>query len=183
MTTINQVPLDIEKEKVGDNKQGYIPLQYYIDFLKMLDDNRDRVQVITYRDLYWGDDYDYEQNYPAEHEAWKSKIKKDEIDSSKIYVLLQHDVDSNPGRTLDLAIEEEKLNIPSNIMIFNKRISRRYLKATGELLYTDYPLDYDYLKVLEQQKNLLLVTIVMPMNKLYSMWIKHYQYLNKMLLS
>jgi hypothetical protein len=148
--------IDVEKEKAGDNSQGYLPLQYYIDFLKMLAENTDRIKVITYRDFCWGDDYDYQNNYPAEHAAWTKKLRKGEIDPGKIYVLLQHDVDSNPGRTIDVAREEERLGVPSNIMIFNKRISRRYLKATGKLLYTGYPLDYDYLHRLQEQNGFVI---------------------------
>jgi len=152
--------MDIEScnnEKMSDeHSHGYFPLEYFIDFLKFLKNNDDIIEIITYDDLPWGDDYDYERNYPQEYKNWKDQLNKGERDKRKIYVLLQHDVDSAPERTMTVLREEERLGIPSNVMIFNQRINRRYLQRTGELMYTDYELDYKYLRKIQDESGFVI---------------------------
>ncbi len=137
------------EQQDGYGAGGYLPLAYYCDFLKLLAENRSHIEIITYRDLIWGHDYDHAHQYPHERAAWKECMRRGTLDSSKIYVLLQHDVDSSPERTSDVLREEEQLGLRSNVMIFNRRICRQRLKATGDLVYTDYPLDYEYLRYLQ----------------------------------
>lgn len=131
-----------EEGKAG----GYFPQEFFVDFLRFLRQNDDVIQVITYDDLPWEEDYDYEKSYIDEYKRWKKQA-----DPEKIYVLLQHDVDSSPYRSMAILKEEEKLGIPSNSMIFNKRINRRHLKKTGELLYTEYDLDFELMKRLQDE--------------------------------
>lgn len=128
---------------------GYFPLQYYVDFLKFLRENDDIVEIITYDDLPWGDDYDSENAYPRECKNWERELKIGIRDTKKIYVLLQHDVDNAPEKTIAILREEERLGIPSNVMIFNCRVNRRHLAKTGEVLYTEYNIDYNYLRRLQ----------------------------------
>ncbi|HBY76425.1 MAG TPA: hypothetical protein DEG47_05315, partial [Cyanobacteria bacterium UBA11148] len=113
--------------------------------------NKDIFEIITYDDLPWGEDYDYLNNYSQERKTWQYELNNEIRDPQKIYVLLQHDVDSIAERTLAILREEERLGIRSNIMIFNRRINRQHLEKTGNLLYTPYELDYDYLIRLQDQ--------------------------------
>lgn len=150
--TINNTKMDNLEVK----EAGYFPFEYIVDFLKFLRKNDDIIQIITYNDFPWGDDYDYENNYPSELKNWQKQLSDGSRDRNKIYLLIQHDVDSTPERTTALLREEERLGIPSNIMIFNRRIKRRHLQNTGELVYTDYRLDYDYLRHLQDKAGFVI---------------------------
>ena len=143
-------PLDPPENKNAKD-QAYFPLGFYVEFLEMLADRPDVFEVLTYDDLPWGDDYDHANNYPQEQRNWQAQLKSGARSRDKIYVILQHDVDSSPHRTIKMLREEQRLNIPSNVMIFTRRVNRRHMNATGELQLTDYPLDYDYLKRLERE--------------------------------
>lgn len=65
--------------------------------------------------------------------------------------MIQHDVDTQPERTHNLLRYEAARGIPSNVMIFNRRVNRRKLAATGELEFTPYPIDFKLLRVLQAQ--------------------------------
>ena len=134
---------------------GYFPLQFYVDFLKHLKERED-VQFVTYDDLAWQEGDAYEQNYAAEFAAWKKKIRRGELDSDKVYVLLQHDVDRLPELTMNLLRQEQCLGIPSNVMIFNRRIEWRHLQETGEILYADYDLDLPFLRRLQDKHGFVI---------------------------
>ncbi|HXK39212.1 MAG TPA: hypothetical protein VJ837_00015 [Candidatus Paceibacterota bacterium] len=110
------------------------------------------IQILTYDDLPWRDDFDYESGYPSEQARWAAVPRRDEF----IHVLLQHDVDTRPERTLQVLQHEERLQLPSNVMIFNKRIDRQHLRKRGELRYTDYPLDFTYLQHLQDQQRFVI---------------------------
>lgn len=135
---------------------GYFPFRYVVDFLEFLYKNRDLVKIITYRDMVWGGDFDYINSYPEEYKTWRYQLKKGLRDKGEIFVLLQHDVDMVPERTVNLLREEERLEVPSNIMIFNRRINRRHLQKTGGLLYTEYDIDHDYLRHLQDEHNFVI---------------------------
>jgi hypothetical protein len=144
------------KIPIYEDSHGYFPFEYFVDFLKFLRENNDIIKIITYDDLPWDGDYNYVSNYPQEYRNWRNQLKNGIRDDQKIYVLLQHDVDSAPERTMAILREEERLGIPSNVMIFNRRINRRHLQETGELIYTDYKLDYDYLRQLQEKSGFVI---------------------------
>ena len=123
---------------------SYLPFGYFADFLGFLDRHRDSIETLTYRDLPWQGDWDDAGGYPSEATAWRRARNP-----GKVYVLLQHDVDSAPERTMDALRLEEGLGLRSNVMIFNRRIERHHYRETGEVRYTDYIGDYSYLKSLE----------------------------------
>jgi len=131
-------------------KSGYFPFEYFVHFLEFLRRNRDIIEIITYDDLAWGNDFDHVSNYEQEFSLWKKEMKNDLRDKHKIFVLLQHDVDSYAERTMKVLIEEERVGIRSNVMIFTDRLDRKKLKTTGELSFTEYPLDYNYLENLQK---------------------------------
>lgn len=135
---------------------AYFPFQYYCDFLQFVCDHRNLIQIITYDDLAWGRDYDYEHNYPGERQDWQRQLENGEIDPNKIYVLLQHDADTRPERTLAVLREEHRRGIRSNVMIFSRRVDRRHMRTTGELRYTEYDLDYGYLARLEAKDGFVI---------------------------
>ena len=151
---MNQIINSLKKTTKADG--GYFPLEYFVDFLRFLRQHNDIFEIITYDDFPWMQDYDYSQNYIKEWKNWKHQLKTGARNKQKIYVLLQHDVDSSPERTLAILQEEERLGIPSNIMIFNRRINRRHLQKTGELLYTEYELNYDYLRHLQDHSKFVI---------------------------
>jgi len=136
---------------INGDKCGYFPLEFFVDFLEFLYENREIIEVITYSDLDWGDDFNYEKSYPQEWKNWNRQLKKGVRNPNKIYVLLQHDVDNLPERTLRILREEERLGIPSNVMLFHRRINRRHLQKTGELLYTDYNVDMEGFRRLQDK--------------------------------
>ena len=72
-------------------------------------------------------------------------------DPEKIYVFLQHDVDDAPERTEAVLREEERLGLPSCVMIFNRRLDRRLLQDSGEPREKAYVTDDDYLRHLEKK--------------------------------
>ena len=123
------------------SRAAYIPLGYYVDLLELIADNRDVIEVLTYNDLAWGDDRNFAANYPAERKNWERLIASGERDPNKIYVLIQHDVDSRPERSMEHVRHEMRLGVPTNVMIFNRRVDRRHLRDTGELRLTDYEID------------------------------------------
>lgn len=131
--------------------KSYIPFGYLADFLEYLGRHRDIFEVLTYRDLPWGEDWDYAAGYPAESAAWDESLRSGRRDASKVYLLLQHDVDSLPERTLAALRVEERLGLRSNVMIFNRRVDRRHYREAGELRYTEYPADHAYLQALESK--------------------------------
>ena len=122
-------------------EHGYFPLGFFTDFLGFLCENQDIIEILTYNDLDWGDDFNYEASYPTEWRTWNTQLKERDRDPNKIYLLIQHDVDGLPQRTMAILREEERLGIRSNVMLFNRRINRRHLQKTGELLYTAYDVD------------------------------------------
>jgi hypothetical protein len=130
-------------------RDGVIPFRFFTDFLDLLKRNSDLIQVITYADLDWGDDWDYKNNYPVELERWKAALKRGDRDPDKIYLFLQHDVDSHPERSINAVREEWARGIRSNVMVFNQRVDRQQLGKTGEVKFKDYKLDRDYLKKAE----------------------------------
>lgn len=133
------------------NQCGYIPFGYHTDFIDYLADNPDLFKVITYKDLKWQDGDSADSFYPAEKRAWDKAMRSGELDDSKIYVLIQHDVDSQPQRTMNLVRHEALRGVPSNVMVFNRRVDRRHFVSTGEMNYTPYDLDFALLKQVQQQ--------------------------------
>jgi len=98
------------------------------------------IEVITYADLDWGDDYDGEAWYPDELARWRMKSSALR-DAGKCQLLIQHDVDSGPQRSMAMVHLERTLGLRSNVMIFNQRVDRARLRQEGQLAYTDYLLD------------------------------------------
>jgi hypothetical protein len=138
-------------DSIRGGEQGYIPLKFFTDFLKFLYQKRHIIEVITYNDLDWWDDFDHEKSYPTEWENWNTQLKLGTRDLRKIYVLLQHDVDFSPERTMAILREEERLGIRSNVMLFRRRVNRRHFQKTGELLYTEYDFDMQELSRLQEK--------------------------------
>lgn len=138
-----------------ESSGGYFPFGYVLDFLRFLEQNDDRIQVLTYDELSWEDDFEYERNYPREWKRWKKDLGS-RWRTDTIYVFLQHDVDSAPERTLRLLTEEDALGLRSNVMIFRERINRRHFARTGELVVTPYELDLQLLRKLEAERGFLI---------------------------
>lgn len=147
MTQLPSPPYSDAQQSVD---HAVFPLEYFTDFLRFLDANRDRVEVITYADLDWGDDWAYESNYPTEWSRWQASLRSGERDPSKVYVILQHDVDDTPERTKVVLEEEERLGLRSCVMIFNRRLDRRLLQQTGVPQEKEYLVDHAYLAELER---------------------------------
>lgn len=127
---------------------AYFPLRYYVGFLEYLAAHPDLFDILTYDDLPWDGDFDFKRHYPHERAVWDRRLSSSDR-ADKISVLIQHDVDSRPERTEVLLQEEERLGVPSNVMIFNRRHDRKLLKHRGTLTYTDYDIDTRYLQHLE----------------------------------
>ncbi len=151
MEAIRRDSCDSHTEHVTPSDTGgYFPLAYYVDFLKFVVDRPEKIAVITYAELCWGDDVDYVNSYPGEWQRWRNWVKANRARRDKIYLLIQHDVDTAPQRTMQMLREEQQLGIRSNVMIFNRRIDRALLRDNGRVSFTDYDLDDDYLRSLEK---------------------------------
>jgi hypothetical protein len=138
-------------DDINPRRTAYFPRRYLTDFFKFLKEHHADIEVLSYADLPWGEDSDYEHNYPIEYRNWLDQLASGKRDANKAYVVLQYDVDTRPERTMALLLESDHVAIPSNIMIFNRRIDRRRLMNTGELAFTDYALNIELLKRLEGQ--------------------------------
>lgn len=143
-------PTPISTDEAGFD-QAVFPLGYFTDFLEFLAANRDRVEVLTYADLDWAGDWDYERNYPGEWANWQASLRDGRRDPEKIYIFLQHDVDDAPERTEAVLREEERLGLPSCVMIFNRRLDRQLLQDSGEPREKPYIVDDAYLQRLEKK--------------------------------
>lgn len=125
------------------------PLAYYVGFLDFL--VRERIDVITYADLPWAASDDYRLDYPREWERWQAAR-----DPDRIYVLLQHDVDSVPHRSMDIARLEEERGLRSALMIHRRRHNRRILKEQRRVEFTPYELDVTLLQRLERERGFVI---------------------------
>lgn len=133
-----------------------IPLAYFEGFLDFLARERDRITVITYADLAWASDDTWEDSYAAELLRWRRRIKKDPELCDKIYVVLQHDVDSWPERSMAVARLEAERGLPSNLMVFNRVHYRRALAERGVIEYLPYELDIELLQRLEREHGFVI---------------------------
>jgi len=127
------------------NPTAYFPLDYLIHLFEYLNKNT-QYKIITYDDLCWQNFDDPEKQYPNEYKKW-NEIK----DKDKIYILFQHDVDSNPERTELLLKEEIRIGIKSNVMIFNKRVNRQELREEKKLSYTSYNVNSNFLRLCQDK--------------------------------
>ncbi|GAB4352680.1 MAG: hypothetical protein Kow00114_01410 [Kiloniellaceae bacterium] len=141
-----------QQDLLTENRAAYIPLGFYIDFLSFLDAHRDSIEIITYDDLEWGEARDPATCYDEEWKRWRQALKQGRRSPRKIHVLLQHDVDSAPERTMNMLRWEDKYGIPSVSMIFNRRVNRRLLQHRDRLETTDYPLDIALMRDLESRR-------------------------------
>jgi hypothetical protein len=130
-----QMALIVKNDKVAiDPTQGgeaaYLPFRYHADFIDYLAAAPDLFQIVTYDDLMWQEESPEAISYPREKEVWQRAMRDGRLSKGKIYVLIQHDVDTRPERTLKLLEYEAEKGVRSNVMIFNKRVDRRRLAAT-----------------------------------------------------
>jgi hypothetical protein len=131
-------------------KGHYFPYPYMLGFLKLLAEHP-LIDMITYDDLDFGGDESYEENYKGELLTWRAALASGARASDRIYVLLQHDVDRLPDRTMAALRDQERLGLVSNVMMFNKKIDRRYYRETGIPRVSPYPMDWDYLRSLQDK--------------------------------
>jgi hypothetical protein len=147
MTTGQAGPL--EDEDADFAKRGhYFPYAYLHGFLRFVAEHP-LIDVITYDDLDFGDDRSYEDNYKWEKVRWAKSLVTGHRSKKRIYVLLQHDVDRLPDRTIAALRDEDSLGLKSNVMMFNQKIDRRYFRETGVPRASRYPIDFGYLRSLE----------------------------------
>ncbi len=136
--------------------QSCFPYLYALGFLKFIHRHRDRIDVITYDELDWGQDYNYQAFYPEEHRSWKESLKSGQRSGEKVYLILQHDVDQEPNQTHDLISDEQRLGIRSNVMVFNRKIDRRVLSKHGEVVVSDYEVDWQFLRSFQQEEGFVI---------------------------
>jgi|ETNmetMinimDraft_21_1059911.scaffolds.fasta_scaffold00524_12 hypothetical protein len=127
------------------------PAKYLDSFLAMLMDPANNIEVLTYSDLNFGGDDDYENYYPGERKIWEESLSSGERDPEKIYVFIQHDVDSAPERTNRLLEFQRKIGLRSNVMIFNRLVNRSLLQRNNELAFLDYGIDLPFYLDLQKQ--------------------------------
>ena len=130
---------------------AYFPRRYLIEFFEFLKTHEADIEVLTYADFPWGDDWDFAGSYPAERKSWLAQLASGERDPRKVYVLLQYDVDSWPERTMALLRDQSHRALPANVMVFNKRVERKRLLEKGEVHITDYDLDDEFLQSLNSE--------------------------------
>jgi hypothetical protein len=118
----------------------------YAGMLAMLHARAD-VEFITYDDLPWaaGAD-DYKRTFPREWTNWRKWLSARPERRRKVYVLIQHDTDSGPVHTLEMAKLEAQFGVRSSIMTFARRRVR-----PGPDGIEDYDIDWDGLRSLQAQ--------------------------------
>ena len=131
-----------------------LPFEYIVGFLKFIKKNSDIIEVITYDDLPWADDYNHKNQYRKEFETWEQQLVSGKRDKNKIYVLLQQDIDSAPERSMELMKVQAELGIPSTFMLFADRVDRKKI-SEGIVEFTDYPLDLSAMQRLETENGFL----------------------------
>jgi hypothetical protein len=132
----------LNQNRDQSHKMGsYFPRTYITGLYSYLLRNPDRFQVITYNDLLWSSKDKCFGDFPAEFKAWNKMINADPVKSQKIHLMIQYDLDSRPDRAMDLLRDPCHRHVPVNIMLFNKRIDRKFLKATGQVKNTPYEID------------------------------------------
>lgn len=127
------------------------PPAYADSFMRYLASPESGVSVITYADLDFDGDVEHEGDYPHERSVWEARIASGEIDPSRIYVVLQHDVDSWPLRTNRLLQVQSELGVRSTVMIFNRSVNKKVLEGEGRVEFVDYPIDRTLLAQLESR--------------------------------
>lgn len=128
------------------------PLAYFEGFLDFLAAHRDTIEVITYADLDWRAGDRYEDGYAAEWARWRKRTRH----SKKIYVILQHDVDSWAERSMAVAQLEAERGLRSNLMIFNRCHRRWTLREQGVLEFIPYDVDVELLRRLEREHGFVI---------------------------
>ncbi|MCP5206950.1 MAG: hypothetical protein H7A01_07085 [Hahellaceae bacterium] len=122
------------------------PLGYFEDFIDIISHFKDIFEVITYRDLDWIDDADKENFYPKERAQWL-KYR----DPNKIYLIIQHDLDSGIQDAIDMLNYEKKHQIKSVIMVLIDPINSRLVKNINKFNTYPCPIDIPYLSELEKK--------------------------------
>jgi hypothetical protein len=140
-----EVPLDTAEGR------DHFPYGFALDFLLFLRRNRRLIRVITYADFDFAGDLDYENNYPHEFAQWKQRVRETPWMQESIFLLLQHDVDSLPDHSMRMLVDERRLGLKSNVMIFRSRINRHLLKTQNMVRETEYPLDFELLSGLARR--------------------------------
>lgn len=137
-------------------------------FLDFLARERDRIKVITYADLAWSNDDTWDDDYVDERKRWKSRVKSDPKLRDRIFVLLQHDVDSWPERSMTIAQLEAERGLRSNLMVFNRSHLRSALTERGAIEYLPYELDVQLLQRLEREHGFVIAYHVNALEQ--SLW-------------
>jgi hypothetical protein len=131
--------------KVKESVKPVIPIDHYLDSIKRL--NKLGVKFITYNDLLFENDYDFENGYPEEFKRWNSKIK--DTNDDNIYVLIQHDVDSGFESSIDLSKREIDLGALVSIMTFARWSGYAYDDLNLGKDLVDYPICFKDLHFLK----------------------------------
>jgi hypothetical protein len=101
---------------------------------------RDDVDFITPAALPWGGDWDWSNNYPLEYARWARTPGR----LDRITILLRHDVDGLPQRTLAMMREERKLGLRSIAFVFVRKVDRPAWEGGRGLAFDDsYIIDDD----------------------------------------
>lgn len=124
-----------------------LPFEYHAGFLELLASRPDVFNTITYADLPWGDDDDYRAGYRDEWRAWLAGLA--ESGDDRMHVLIQHDVDGSPERTMAQVELELQLGLRSNVMVHAHCFDRIALRE-GRKEEVPYELDIELLKRAEQ---------------------------------
>lgn len=122
-----------------------LPMAYYEELIAGLA-RRGDVEFITYADFDWGRDRDAENAYPDEWKAWRAGIASGRRDPRKIHLLLQHDCDSAPENTIEMAQVEAAHGARSCIMVFD-----RWRGSRDNESVSPYPIDWEELRRLRDQ--------------------------------
>lgn len=126
-------------------RPAIFPLAYYEGFLDLLASD-DRIRTITFADLPWVRLDRHTAGYPREWARWQRRV----ADPSRIHVLLQHDVDATPERTMKLVELEAERGLRSSVMIHNRLHDRKRLARDGVVEFAPYDLDVPRLQELER---------------------------------
>lgn len=141
----NSVPGGVQDDHEG---AGYLPFEYIKDFFGLISKPESKIRSVHYGDLSWNNNFDLETMYNLEWEAWRAA--KNAEASTAAHILLQFDLDAEPDRGMNLLRLLRGTNLRASVMLFNRRINRRHLRESGEVVFTPYELDKQLIRLLQE---------------------------------
>ena len=122
------------------------PIYYYEGLVDLLGEYNDLFETITYKELDFGEDRDFEKLYPGEYDNWIAKRNP-----QKIYVILHHDLDAGALGLKEMTDLERKNGLRSVLSVQVDAVNGTVLSQQGKVEKFPFPEDDALLIELEKE--------------------------------